>query len=130
MDEFERTGHGHKTRRLCLQRFSRCYREDRSDAFASGQEAVSHAFMEYGRRRGCGRNGLIQETVHLNAFFLEIIRNVHEHSTVMVQEREPAESNKRSRGCQTERSLVLLVQRWLKPHRTAFAARLRKTANG
>src|SRR5687767_15910583 len=98
MDEFERTGHGHKTRRLCLQRFSRGYREDRSDALASGQEAVSHAFMEYGRRRGCGRNGLIQETVHLNAFFLEISEMFNNPQTVWFRNVERRKINKRSGG--------------------------------
>src|SRR6185503_12390112 len=104
VDQFQRTGNRHQSRRGLPLRFCRGNGQDRADSFPSRHKTVSHAFVEGGRRRGRTRHDGIEEPIHVVSLLFEVVLDVHGAKTgfVITSPGIGAERNKRSGGCQTE----------------------------
>ena len=122
MDQFQRTGDRHQSRRGLPNRFCRGNGQDRADSFSSSHETVPHAFVECGGRRCGAGHDEIEEPIHVVTLLFEVALDVHGVNYVCRERRwTGAERNKWPGGCQTvgrERPGPLLARRtaeWLEP---------------
>src|SRR6185503_17091246 len=92
VDQFQRTGDRHQSRRLLPHRFRRGNGQDRTDSLPSRHETVPHAFVERGGWGGSRWCHLVQETIDFDPLFFEIIFDVHEISVMLGKRRQSARS--------------------------------------